>query len=559
MCGALPRRHYDAFSLANKSRSVIVVKLRRSAVKTLANRFSLPFWTVYFYMALSAQGQFIGGLTASSMTLHGNNVQMDSYDSTDPNHSVWQTNLFFQGHNYGIWSTNLGYDTNSLPARTAHFHLAAMTNFIDVGNSRVYGDLHTTPGGIANVGSQGSVGDLNWVHVGNNGLQVAHFRDDMNLVYTSDQLPSNFTNSVQTNKWLPVATGHAALTNIIEIGCIFSNGVKILAGQLYTNKNNSGWILPNGDGTTSTYVMVITNQPVATNHIYYAMDSLATGNLFIDAPYTVLYLTNGMSAPTITLNTNANIVIYSGGDVTLGLIHNLTAYSPALEFHDILGHPIFVSGFANYSGTYRLYVPGAAVTLNGGGLNTIDIVGDIVCKSITVNGHISLHFDEALATVLPIPPLVFSPPGQAVLLGSNTTFSVISSGAPPITYSWFFETNLVSTMTNSPSLTLTNVPLSDTGYYQIIATNAFGAMTSSPTLLFVYTNADQLVPRLGTTSIINGGLQFGVTGVTGLNYSVQASTNLINWTSFALKTAPFTFTNSVTNVPNRFYRAVYFP
>src|SRR5207302_2000941 len=156
-----PRR---GFFLATKSRSVIVVKLRRSAVKTLANRFSLTFWTACFCVALSAQGQSIGGITANSVTLNGNVIQMDSYDSTDPNHSVWQTNLFFQGHNYGIWSTNLSYDTNSLPSRTAHFHLTAMTNYISVGSSRVYGDIHTTPGGSFSISAQGSVGDLNWVY-----------------------------------------------------------------------------------------------------------------------------------------------------------------------------------------------------------------------------------------------------------------------------------------------------------------------------------------------------------------------------------------------------------
>src|SRR6185369_7984941 len=199
-----------------------------------------------------------------------------------------------------------------------------------VGNSEIYGDIHLMPGGSFSVGTQGSIGDLSWVHNGNHGLQVGHFRDDMNETFTSLPLPM-FTNSIQTNNWLPVATGAANKTNIIAIGCIYSNSILVDPGTLYTNKNNAGWLLPNGDGTTSTYTMVITNQPGASNNIYYALGSLGS-SLFIDAPHTVLYLTNGMIGPNITLNTNADVVIYSGGDITLGLIRNLTAYSQAFEF-----------------------------------------------------------------------------------------------------------------------------------------------------------------------------------------------------------------------------------
>jgi len=51
-----------------------------------------------------------------------------------------------------------------------------------------------------------------------------------------------------------------------------------------------------------------------------------------------------------------------------------------------------------------------------------------------------------------------------------------------------------------------------------------------------------------------------VKGITGANYVVEASTNLINWV--AIQTNQTTFTNidtSVTNKPYRFYRALYQP
>jgi len=49
---------------------------------------------------------------------------------------------------------------------------------------------------------------------------------------------------------------------------------------------------------------------------------------------------------------------------------------------------------------------------------------------------------------------------------------------------------------------------------------------------------------------------FTVTGVTGAQYVVEASTNLINWVGVATNTAPFTFTDpDFAQYPQRFYRS----
>src|SRR5439155_2032998 len=112
------------------------------------------------------------------------------------------------------------------------------------------------------------------------GLQDGHFHDDMNQTFSSAAAPGLFTNAVQTNNFLSVATGSATTTNIILVGCSYTNGVAF-GGVLYTNKLNAGWVLPNGDGTTSAYANVITNRPQATNYIYYAMSSL-DDNLYVD-------------------------------------------------------------------------------------------------------------------------------------------------------------------------------------------------------------------------------------------------------------------------------------
>lgn len=72
----------------------------------------------------------------------------------------------------------------------------------------------------------------------------------------------------------------------------------------------------------------------------------------------------------------------------------------------------------------------------------------------------------------------------------------------------------------------------------------------------------QTPPQLsGSASSNGGGFQFTVTGQSGQEYIIQASTNLINWTPIytnpAPYTSPFDFVDpNATNYLNRFYRVV---
>jgi hypothetical protein len=54
--------------------------------------------------------------------------------------------------------------------------------------------------------------------------------------------------------------------------------------------------------------------------------------------------------------------------------------------------------------------------------------------------------------------------------------------------------------------------------------------------------------------------QFSLTGLPGLNYAIEASTNLVDWMPIATNTSPFTFVDGdATNFPARYYRSVYLP
>jgi hypothetical protein len=60
-----------------------------------------------------------------------------------------------------------------------------------------------------------------------------------------------------------------------------------------------------------------------------------------------------------------------------------------------------------------------------------------------------------------------------------------------------------------------------------------------------------------------GGLQLTLQGQPSQNYGIQVSTDLVNWTTVTTNTSSltgvFTFTDSNTNSPGRFYRAIRIP
>ncbi len=89
-----------------------------------------------------------------------------------------------------------------------------------------------------------------------------------------------------------------------------------------------------------------------------------------------------------------------------------------------------------------------------------------------------------------VPPGFFTQPSNlTVPLGQGAIFATIAAGTQPLQYQWrLWGTNLPAA-TNA-TLTLTNVQLSQAGDYQVVVTNAFGAVSSAVAHLgvLVWTN-----------------------------------------------------------------------
>ncbi|VGO16683.1 Bacillopeptidase F [Pontiella desulfatans] len=79
-----------------------------------------------------------------------------------------------------------------------------------------------------------------------------------------------------------------------------------------------------------------------------------------------------------------------------------------------------------------------------------------------------------------LPPTILdNPDDQYVALGSNMTSSVVAVGTAPLDYQWLFNgTNILVGATNI-SLFVTTAQTNDSGFYSVVVSNAYGAVTSS--------------------------------------------------------------------------------
>lgn len=464
----------------------------------------------------------LGPLVAVSEIRLGHGGIVDSFDSSDPTHSNWHTN----------W----GYGTYTNALRKGNATVATMDIIHLLNDYEIYGYLAIGPNGIYDYTQPNwSVGNSTWVDTSNFGVQPGHSASNLILTLPDIVLPTP-TNAFQTN-WLPVPVPPGGSTNI--------NGV--------------------------TYNLWITNSAAnKTNLVFYSLNTLSS-SLFVDASNVVLYLTNGWNygsfSKLLTINSSTNrngsIKIYSGGSILVrSSINNLTERALNCVIYG-LTNCLSIDFYGKVIAD--VYAPEANLSFFGvGSAENTDTIGSFFCHDIRItSGYMNFHFDEASAFNLPIPPLIFSQPAsQAAQLGSNATFTISQAGYLPLKYNWFFnQSNLVGSSVSDASLSLTNVQFSNAGNYSVVVANEYGSATSSPAILFVYTNTTQLAGQLDLpANFTNGQLQFTATGVTGLNYAIQASINLADWTSVTTNTAPFTFSEiNSSNFPQRFYRAVFLP
>jgi predicted outer membrane repeat protein len=147
--------------------------------------------------------------------------------------------------------------------------------------------------------------------------------------------------------------------------------------------------------------------------------------------------------------------------------------------------------------------------------------------------------------------LVVEPQSEVVAAGTTVTLTALAVGSPNPTYQWSLDgTNLASA--TAPTLILTNIQLSQSGTYWVEATNAVGSETSAPIVLTVLAAPVTLTG----SSLGSAGFSISGTGVPGVNFVIEVSTNLIEWQPLQTNPSPFTFIDTNTSTAaSRYYRA----
>jgi hypothetical protein len=151
------------------------------------------------------------------------------------------------------------------------------------------------------------------------------------------------------------------------------------------------------------------------------------------------------------------------------------------------------------------------------------------------------------------PPLITAQPeALRVIEGNSATFTVVADGTAPLFYQWRFNATPLSGKTNA-ILVVPDVHLTNAGDYDVTISNLVSSIASLPATLVV-----SVRPMLSVVNVLTNGRQFTVTGTPGDQYTIEFSTNLINWNSGVTisnlgGTVQFTDIDS-TNYSQRFYR-----
>lgn len=170
-------------------------------------------------------------------------------------------------------------------------------------------------------------------------------------------------------------------------------------------------------------------------------------------------------------------------------------------------------------------------TTSDGGLwdSGVNDQGSMFTHTFTTAGDFPYHcvvhpFMTAAITVQAaanVPPAISAQPqNQTVAAGQNATFTVTATGAPPLSYQWLFGGTALTGGTGS-SLTISNAQSTNAGSYFVVVTNAFGAVTSAPTLLTISGATAPLTVQVSGNGTVTPNLN-GQLLVLGQSYTITA-------------------------------------
>jgi subtilisin family serine protease len=188
-------------------------------------------------------------------------------------------------------------------------------------------------------------------------------------------------------------------------------------------------------------------------------------------------------------------------------------------------------------------------------------LGDIsaVWMPSTLPGDNYMAFDEYEIVALgdQRPKIWLHPESQELITGAELFLSVVAGG-DGLTYEWRRNGSVLSGQTQ-PFIYMPEVGGFAAGVYVVEVRNSYGTVTSSSATVTVGSFSPGR-PVLSGSVLAGGRFHLVMTGSPGVVYRIEASSDLIHWTSLATLSSPsgmaeFTDTAAPTHA-RRFYRAV---
>jgi len=310
---------------------------------------------------------------------------------------------------------------------------------------------------------------------------------------------------------------------------------------------------PNATGTLN-YTPVSGNYGTAI--ITVTVNDHGASNNIVSQSFTVtVNAANG--TPTLDLLNNL-VVVQNSGKQTV----NLTGISSGLS-----NKTQTVTVKATSSNAQLIPTPTISYTLlnSYGSLSFTPAASSVGTSIISVtvnNGQKSNNIITRLFTITVVlpgstaPQITSQPTNLVAMAGQNVSFSVKATGTGPLLYQWQFNSKILPSATNAV-LQLNGVTTNQAGLYNVTVLNTVGTTNTAAVLTISPTVAATLVTVAPPSK---GQFALNVNGVTGYNYVVQISTNMVNWASVLTNTAPFTFVDpNAGQYKQRFYRSFYLP
>lgn len=240
-------------------------------------------------------------------------------------------------------------------------------------------------------------------------------------------------------------------------------------------------------------------QPV---YLQFTATSL-NGNYYGQSPIILVNLATGVQIATTLFSATPNANQWDG--LTFGtppflpwIISQPQSQTVTVSSNFSLSVGVAAAGPLNYQwqrfGTNLVDATNSSYSVMGA---TLADAGDY---RVIVNTSFPSTLVSSVATITITDPVQFAlhPAPQIVPLYGSVTFNALATGSPAPSYQWLFNGAAIPGATTT-SLLLTNIGTNVLGSYSVIASNSYGAVTSSVAGLFM--SPSLRTPFVGTTAI----------------------------------------------------------